>query len=329
MRALVLIAVALLLAPSLAHGDARRDAIAKKLVAALASKDVNTRRVAAEEIGEVVPEAVKAGAIPKLVKLAEKDADVATREAALLALLQIGPDAAKQSQALLLELTDIRETPPPGRIRGYALAGLGRMKLDPKKVTKIVIPFLAHPDDFTRAAAFDALVGLGADGVPAIVAYWSLLDGSVRVDLADALGDIGPESAGAVPALLLATDDEDVRTAVSALGAVARIDPTEKSLEERAATILARATDRFARWRLLEFLGSRGAKAAAAAPIIEKLLDDPDVGSDAAEALLAIAPTPARRASAAKALAKDLGGGESWSAGDRLAKLGDEGIAAL
>lgn len=308
----------------------RRVAIARKLVAALGSKDAATRRVAADELGYFAAEAVKAGAVPKLVAMARADKDAAAREAALLAILQIGPPAARDAAPLLEELTDIRDEPPPGRMRGYALAAMGRLKLEPKLVVKTAVPYLAHWDDFNRAAAEDALVELGKEGVPMIAAAWALLDGpGVRRELAEVLARIGPDARAALPALIAACDDPDVDVALPALGAVSAIDPADRSIDERAAKLLARAKERWQRWQLLRFLAGRGAKAAAAAPEVEKLLADADVGSDAAETLLAIAPSAASKEELAKAFARDLAGDSSYLAADRLVKLGEPGIAAL
>ena len=172
----------------------------RSLVEDLRSKDVDNRRSAANELADLGAEAKPA--VPALIR-AMKDADPFVRRFAARALGAIGP--AKGSVGALataLNDKDARVVDAAAR----ALGGMGKYGVKP--LASIVSN--KKLDGTTRRRAITSIKNIGADAreaVPALIE--ALKDRDMRTSAVQALGAIGP---GAKPALeVLKTMMEDRR----------------------------------------------------------------------------------------------------------------------
>jgi HEAT repeat protein len=195
-----------------------------------------------DALGRIGPDA--AAAVPEL-RMMLCDPDPETRAAAALALGRIGP-AARRAIPRLEEVRDDDDEASP-----WAAFALARITGD-----KMHVAWLTRAAR-RRTEAGEALGELGAAARPALPEVLALLRGdkTARGSAVAALGRMGPEAAGAVPALTRLLDDRrpEVREAaargLAALGPSAR--PAERRLRELARADGALAAEAAAALRRL------------------------------------------------------------------------------
>jgi HEAT repeat protein len=166
---------------------------------------------------------------------------------------------------------------PSWRVRKEAAARAAAFG-DPKLAAEVLAAALAEPENVGRRnAVVEALVGLGAQAVPALIDALAIKPEHRKL-IADALGLIGDLRAGAALAPLVDDEDANVRVAVAeALGRIGG-SAARKGLEQalaRGELLLSQAA--------LEGLNRLGA--ALPIGIIEPLLSTPTLRAAALEAL--------------------------------------------
>lgn len=177
-------------------GTALADDVAT-LIKQLESKDSDVRRAAVKSLAAKKKEA--GSAAPALVKALKEDRDLYVRRFAAQALGEIGADPAVAGPALTEAARSNRR-----EIADAALTSLG--KLGPGAVPALVEVLKKRevrggkPKGKSREPVHDA-------------------SATLRAKAAQALGNLGPDAREAVPALIEALQDPDVRTdAATALG---------------------------------------------------------------------------------------------------------------
>jgi len=183
-----------------------------ELMKKLASKDVEQRREAAKELGDLGSEAKDA--VPALKK-ALRDSDLFVRRFSIEALGKIGPDAKAAIPEVALAMNDEKK-----EVALAAAEGLGKMGPDAiKALTSAVKDVNKDPQVRKKAALSLGNMGLQARGaVPALADVLTgkvgnnktnpkkkgkdLTDNDIRVEVATALGAIAKaEDTAAIDAL--------------------------------------------------------------------------------------------------------------------------------
>ena len=185
------------------------------LVAALQSEHEKARVHAAQALAEIGPDAKEA--VPALVAaLQDEDEDEECRILSAGALASIGAAAVP---ALIAALQDDDKW-----VRLHAASALGNIGADAKEAVPALASTCQDDDEDVRGSAVKAL-GLigGGDAVSALIIALQDDDYDVRDNAAAGLVLIGPDDAKeAVPALIAALQDGDVRNAASALASIAK-----------------------------------------------------------------------------------------------------------
>lgn len=208
----------------LAHGGADAVVVLADLVEPRPSDDwtsVERRVTAAELLRDMGPKAVPAA--PALVA-ALGDADANVRAAAAEALGAIGPAASEGYSGLVAHL---KHGVPVIR----ALAKFGS---DARQAEAELIARLGDPDPAIRWNAARALgkIHAGPAGIEALVRACTDKVPEVREHAAEALGDIGPPAASAVPALTGLLSDENFKVRRDSARSLGKIGPAAKAAAE-------------------------------------------------------------------------------------------------
>jgi HEAT repeat protein len=184
---------------------------------------------------------------------------------------------------LVLALAD-----PSRDVRAAAARSLGRLG-----GTRAVGPLIEALVDATvpRAVAGQALIALGADGLPALRACAASVDPEIRRSALDLVGVLGTASDAGLCATLLRDTSADVRvaaaTALGRLGAAEAVPALITRLEDRLPSVRAAAA--FA-------LGQIGDPSAVPALLLEARSSAPGPAHAAARAVLSIDPEALRGA---------------------------------
>ena len=189
-----------------------------KLIKALENDEMQSLAVAViHRLGPAAKDAV-----PALI-LELKDPDPGYRQEVEFALAAIGPEAKAAVPALLEHMTDSKEEPKDRYTACYALGKIG-------PAAAAAVPSLrenmAGDDKFLKVASVWALLHIQPEDRPlkafAVPLLIKGLEESerdlVKVEVATALGAIGPTAQAAIPALEKAAKDDDsaaVRTAAA------------------------------------------------------------------------------------------------------------------
>jgi HEAT repeat protein len=200
----------------------------------LQNPDVGSRRVAAEKLGLLGPEA--APAVPALVAaLADPDDDVRARAADALA--RVGGPAVWPLRRALAD--------PRPQVRRGAATALGRNPGDPERSAAALAPLLSDPEPAVRLAALSALCSLGRapDGAGAVLA--GVLEGgddALRRQALEVLPNLGPAARPALPAVrkLLKVEEkpEGRPLAADAADALARLGPDAREAAPELKALL-------------------------------------------------------------------------------------------
>lgn len=227
------------------------------LIELLRHDDASTRGAAGDALGWIGPKA--RSAVPALTA-ALKDPDEGTRWSAALALVRIEKSAGRAAVPLLVQALESKES----RARWMALACLWRMDWEGKEAVPIAAlsEALRDPDVGVRSMAAICLGNVGrrardagptlratlrdrdwyvrtwaawalaqVSGAEAVEAVPALIDGlenghgTMRPEMASALGAIGPAARDALPALTRAARDGDDGLRTAAAAALKRIQP--------------------------------------------------------------------------------------------------------
>lgn len=227
----------------LREGEKSPDAV-RALVTALGSDDAELRVAAAETLGAYGD--VAHHAVPALVARLE-DAQPRVRAAAMRALAELPWGSHPVDRSLLAMLGRGVGPWSDPRLVGRALGGVIAKRL-PKTASAAVLDQLKSPNPDVRRLALLTLGGMGASAQGAVPAMLVLLDdedSGVRSTVADALQDLGPLSAAALPILeqkVRSTNDfhalENAYDALAALGPIAlpvMLDAMKEPLRAQAA----------------------------------------------------------------------------------------------
>jgi HEAT repeat protein len=265
--------------------------VVDNLIKALPDKAVQRRRVAAEALGLLGPNAKPA--ITALA-LSLKDSDDQVRLQAAKSLGKIGPDAKEAVSALRGALKD-------AMIHVRLEAALAVWRIDPTEPhLSIVIGGLGDPSPPARADACRILGTIGPAAKSAAAPLEKILsdkDAQVRQQSAEALGRIGPAAVESSAVLKkLFTDDEPLVRNTSALAywrvtgqAQEPLKVLEKGLND---------DDRLVKKISIQNLGDMGSAAQSLIPILIDFLqeDDANLREAAKAALKKIDPTAAKKA---------------------------------
>lgn len=245
-----------------------------------------------------------------------------TREAAVMALLRCGPagETAFAEKAVPI-LVEALKDPAPA-VREHAATALARAGERARPAADPLWVAAGDPDQFVRAAAFEALKDaqpessrplaallthktaavrdqaadnagafpkLPADAVPDLVKALKDANPTVRSAAAGLLAQLGPAAAPALPELLklvpTAPLDDDGNLKYAAYPVLRAIAAVGEPAVEALVPLLA-DKEAHVRWQAAHVLGSIGAPAKAAVPALEKAMIDP-VGPVAGEAVWA------------------------------------------
>lgn len=191
-----------------------------QIVKAMAKEDKTTRIASAEALGEIGPAAEKT--IPHLVKiLGDNDRDV--RIAVIEALGKIGtPTILHLVRALADSNSDVRNA------AAQTLENIDPQWTRREDVRKEIIRFieiLKNGGDDARAAA-DAVGKIGSPAAEAVPYLLKALgDINMRTSAAEALGGIGAEAEKAIPYLVKILADGNAAVRQTAAEALGKIDP--------------------------------------------------------------------------------------------------------
>jgi HEAT repeat protein len=261
--------------------DSQANAVIAALVKRLSDPVEQVRSRAVLAVSRFGPKAKSAVGI--LADWFQKDSREWVQPLVAEALGSLGAEAAPAVPMLIKAARDTRfET------RENAIYALGLIGPKVEGVLPVVRGAMADPDSHVRSRASSALAALGGPEIPGLIEALRGPDVKAQKSAADALKEMGPTAAPAVPALIahLADDDESliiyVRLALAAIGA-----PAVPALGEMLG-------DENPRMRIgaAEVLGRIGPPAALADNKLTILRgdSDPEVKRHAAFALAALRP---------------------------------------
>jgi HEAT repeat protein len=238
------------------------------LVTELRSKDLETRRQAANMLGLWGP--LAKAAVPALIA-ALSDSDRWVRAFSATALGKIGPDASAAVPALIPMLARNEE-------RDAAIVALGELGEASATTVPRLLPFLKDDRPWTRADAAEALhkidtpearaafEAFATNEVPVLVAWLRDQSRTDRGEAARCLTQYAPRSKEAIEPLVNALDDSDWLTRTKAAEALGALGPlAEAAIPSLARTMNDRnAYARAAATAALERIASPSARRALA-----------------------------------------------------------------
>ena len=240
-------------------------------VGALAKRlsDPKVAILAIAELSDLGP--VAAPAVPALTRMLQSQ-DQTTRVEATIALANIGPAARSAVPVLMRRLKSTQDVG-----RGAAAFALG--KLGAKSAVDDLKQALKDSDPRVRMASAYALTMLDAEhrgdlqGVlPVLIEHLGHKMPLIRREMADAIGLLGKDAVGAIPALSArASSDTDAMVRASALHALTEIGPTDRRVLTAALTAL-NDEDTGVRRTAAYALGRQGQLARSAVPDLRQML---------------------------------------------------------
>ncbi len=175
------------------------------------------------------------------------------------------------------------------QVRATAAKALAALDFDPNLLGPMLEEALRDADEETTRHALDAVAGLGPAMVPQLVG--ALRFESLRPRVAFLLGEMGPDAAPAVEALIELVDDSNRRTRHEALMSLAKIGPAARSAVPTLVETLRQCNER-CQYGAAYALGRIGLDAEAAKPALLDAAqgDDDTLALLSAWALAQIAP---------------------------------------
>ncbi len=192
-----------------------------------------------------------------------------------------------------------------------------------------LIARLASADATTRAETADDLRTLGAKAAAAVEPLTRLLDdpsAMVRMSAAAALCRIAPGRTRAVDVLSGGLASQDAVTRRNAVRAVAVAGPSASAFAARLAALLG-DSDELTRLGALQAIATLGRAAAGACDAVTKLLDDPQMAIDAADALGRMGPAARPAQKRLAQMLSDESAAVRWAAVRAMSQIGGEEAA--
>jgi HEAT repeat protein len=260
------------------------DAAIPFLAEMAANPDLPNRATAIETLGRLYassPEVVAA------LGEAARDPDEATRHAALRALAQIGLPAEAALPTILDQLAS-----GDAKSRQLAARVLGNIEYLEIEEEDALVAALEDSEPAVRAAALAALVQIDAElpegSIAKLAGFLTSQDADARADAIQALGQLGPDAAEALPAIEVALTDDSSEIRHSAAWALGNMGEQEGARAVPALTTLLKTDpDEDVRAQAAWALGEMGVSAEPAADALLAALEDPEdmVQLEAYEAL--------------------------------------------
>jgi HEAT repeat protein len=309
-------------------GPAARPAV-PALLRTLQAEDPWLRFEAASALMHIDPDAAAAVAVPVLGALLDREKGAHVRWKAVAVLGQLGPRAQPAVPDLALVLQD--EALPMRRSAAVALGNIGP---GAGAAAPGLTALLRDDDRGLRVEAARALwrIDRGREAVAFVIRACDE-KGEQRVRAVDALGEMGPEAARAVPALRKALQDPDESARVPIALALWRLqrrvegpglvsDPRQGALA--VLTRLLREGRPEERWSAAAAVRRIGPEARPAVPALVGCLRDEDPGlrEEAADALGAIDPDAGEATAALTNLLGDRSPSVRLAAARALARRG-------
>ena len=138
-----------------------------------------------------------------------------------------GVDPNRAVAAAVTGLTDALQDPNPA-VRDAAAMALREMGPDAKPAIPVLAQMLRDPDGYLRVTAAHTLDRMGADAVPSLVPLLRDCDPRVRALVAETLRAIGPDAKAAIPALTESLRDESPAVRDAAALALREMGPDAK-----------------------------------------------------------------------------------------------------
>jgi HEAT repeat protein len=242
----------------------------------------------------------------------------------LLRAAEVLEDLGPKARPALPELAAILRAPDDGTELGATAARcLGAFPQDAATVVPLLIAALKNPG--RRWSALNALANLGPAAAPAVPQVIDLLrdpDPNVRDQACLALGHVGPDAKAAVPHLQKLLDDPDLRA--SAIRTLGQIGPDARAAVPQLVALLRHRRD----WdqELAVVALSRIGDASAVPGLVAALRDGPEAQRAACRVLSALGPA----AKAALPPLLDLvRQGQSEAAGQAVGDLGTDSAEVI
>ncbi|NLX99566.1 MAG: HEAT repeat domain-containing protein [Rhodopirellula sp.] len=267
-------------------------------IAALRAPDQTARIEAIDRLGRSGVDSDEV--VLALADLTE-DSSALIRAHAVFALSKLGEGA----RAAIPKIVKLRNDSDV-RVRRAAVRAIKEIRPGPEVSVSVLLQMMADPDASVRLRATDAIADMGQAALPQLIA--ALDRDEIREEVVLALGQMGPETKGAVDGLVHVLADsqnraEVRREAIMALGEMGKaaslaVSKIAVALDEgplRSAAVYA--------------LGNLGTVAAEAEPKLKALLssDDAFLQTIAAWAVIRVAPSNHQQVmSAAEVLAHSL-----------------------
>lgn len=228
-----------------------------------------------------------AAAVP-VIETMRAEGDDQRRVVTAWCLAAIQPDDNDERDRSLQTLIDALQN-PDRRVRIVAAQGLLDLNPKPADVMPQITQLMRTANEETTRDILDTLASLGKDAVPALIE--ALDDEQVRLQAIQIIGRIGPNASGAVPALIRALSEQDPTTQAEVLFALASIGPQAEAAVPGAVAALG-DNDPAVRFGAVYALGRVGPPAAKAIPLLLQGLndDDPYFSTVCAWALVQIDP---------------------------------------
>jgi len=298
------------------------DGVREPLVAALADADPQVRRTAILGLATTAPFAGEA--TTDLVAMLD-DEDPQLRVTTVQTLAAIGPNAAQATAALSALAMDAKED---AFMRQQALVALASIA-DVRAVASL-LTLLPEDDDPLRLAALQALAAMPPQAVDLLLEAATSDNERIRRYVIYLLGEIGGDSAKALPVLIRATADRSPAVRRNAVDALGRVDTQGQSVEQLRGAL--KDSDPLIRRAAARSLGLIGQPASQAAGELATLLREGSSADQrwaAATALGRIgASTPAAIAALVAAL-DDNNEAVRWAAAQSLVAIGQPALAAV
>lgn len=224
--------------------------VVPELIKMLGDKDVQVRWRAARALGDYG--ALAQEAVPELRKLVSSS-DTVVRIHAIVALGRIGD----KSPATVDALVDAASGSDPV-VQREAIGALRAIHPGPEKVAKALSHALSSNDPAIMERALEAIVDQGANAVPLLID--AIKQPNTTLLACAAIEQIGPDAAGAVPALTeLLAETVHSQVQIQALLALASIGPAARPATDRVVLLMDASQDATVPVAAAYCLGSIGA----------------------------------------------------------------------
>ncbi len=194
------------------------------LIKALQDENFQNQLIACRVIAAIGPEAKEAK--PILLKLA-MNGNTSCRGRAAIALGSIG--ASNQDREQIVETLKILLSDPNQVVRERAMVGIGRLGPDARDLIEDVRKALHDPKFSAKSEACVALWRISGnpdDSVQRLIQLLDKIDHDLHAIVA--IGEMGPDGMGALPALLKKMESEDMSYALEGCNTIAKMGPVAR-----------------------------------------------------------------------------------------------------